>query len=92
MRALTLGRPVVAVPHAGDMPENAARLAWSGAGVRLPWPLLSPATLRRAVRRALGDDRLAIRAGQLAAWSQLHDGPGRAAELVERLARRQSVA
>ena len=42
MRALTLGRPVVAVPHAGDMPENAARLAWSGAGVRLPWPLLSP--------------------------------------------------
>ena len=55
MRALTLGRPVVAVPHAGDMPENAARLAWSGAGARLPWPLLSPMTLRRAVRRALGD-------------------------------------
>ena len=75
IRALTLGRPVVAVPHAGDMPENAARLAWSGAGVRLPWPLLSPLTLRRAVRRALGDDRLAIRAAQLAAWSQLHDGP-----------------
>jgi MGT family glycosyltransferase len=92
IRALTLGRPVVAVPHAGDMPENAARLAWSGAGVRLPWPLLSAVTLRRAVRRALGDERLAIRAAQLAAWSQLHDGPGRAAELVERLARGQSVA
>jgi UDP:flavonoid glycosyltransferase YjiC (YdhE family) len=92
IRALTLGRPVVAVPHAGDMPENAARLAWSGAGVRLPWPLLSAVTLRRAVRRALGDERLAIRAAQLAAWSQLHDGPGRAAELVERLARGRSVA
>ena len=92
IRALTLGRPVVAVPHAGDMPENAARLAWSGAGVRLPWPLLSAVTLRRAVRRALGDERLAIRAAQLAAWSQLHDGPGRAAELVERLARGQSVS
>jgi MGT family glycosyltransferase len=91
VRALTLGRPVLAVPHSGDMPENAARLAWSGAGTRLPWPLLSPATLRRAVRRALGDERLAIRAGQLAAWSQLHDGPGRAAELVERLARGQSA-
>jgi MGT family glycosyltransferase len=90
-RALTLGRPVVAVPHAGDMPENAARLAWSGAGVRVPWPLLSPLTLRRAVWRALGDDRLTIRAAQLAAWSQLHDGPDRAAELVERLARGQSV-
>jgi MGT family glycosyltransferase len=91
IRALTLGRPVVAVPHAGDMPENAARLVWSGAGVRVPWPLLSPMSLRRAVRRALGDERLAIRAAQLAAWSQLHDGPGRAAELVERLARGQSV-
>jgi MGT family glycosyltransferase len=91
VRALTLGRPVVAVPHAGDMPENAARLAWSGAGVRLPWPLLSPLTLRRVVRRALHDDRWAIRAAQLAAWSQRHDGPGRAAELVERLARGQPV-
>jgi UDP:flavonoid glycosyltransferase YjiC (YdhE family) len=91
IRALTLGRPVLAVPHAGDMPENAARLTWSGAGVRVPWPLLSRLALRRAVRRALGDDRLALRAAQLAAWSQLHDGPGRAADLVERLARGQSV-
>ncbi len=91
IRALTLGRPVVAVPHVGDMPENAARLKWTGAGVRVPWPLLSPLMLRRAVRRALADERLALRAGQLAAWSQLHDGPGRAAELVERLARGQSV-
>jgi MGT family glycosyltransferase len=92
IRALTLGRPVVAVPHAGDMPENAARLAWSGAGLRLPWPLLSAATLRHAVRRALADETLAARAAQLAASSQLHDGPARAAELVERLARGQSVA
>ena len=89
MRALTLGRPVVAVPHAGDLPENAARVRWAGAGVRLPWPLLSPATLRRAVRRALADDRLALGAAQLAAWSSLHDGRAGAADLVERLARRQ---
>jgi MGT family glycosyltransferase len=92
MRALTLGRPVVAVPHAGDMPENAARVSWAGAGVRLPWPLLSPATLRAAVRRALRDPALAVRAGQLAAWSSLHDGAARAADLVERLARGEDVA
>ncbi|MGX6448919.1 glycosyltransferase, partial [Patulibacter sp. S7RM1-6] len=30
LRALGAGRPVVAVPAAGDMFENAARLAWSG--------------------------------------------------------------
>ena len=86
MRALTLGRPVVAVPHAGDMPENAARVSWAGAGVRLPWPLLSPATLRAAVRRALRNPALAVRAQQLAAWASLHDGAARAAGLVEQLA------
>jgi MGT family glycosyltransferase len=91
MRALTLGRPVVAVPHAGDMPENAARVSWAGAGVRLPWPLLSATTLRAAVRRALGDPSLAVRAGQLAAWASLHDGAPRAAGLVERLARGEEV-
>jgi MGT family glycosyltransferase len=91
-RALTLGRPVVAVPHAGDMPENAARVSWAGAGVRLPWPLLTPATLRGAVRRALGDPALAVRAGQLAAWASLHDGAPRAADLVQRLARGEDVA
>ena len=47
------GCPVLAVPHSGDMGENAARADWAGVGVRLPWRLLTPATLRLAVRRAL---------------------------------------
>ena len=89
-RALTLGRPVLAVPHLGDMPENAARLAWTGAGLRLAWPLLSPASLRYQVRRALAHPTLALRAAQLAAWSALHDGQARAADLVEQLAKRQA--
>ena len=36
VRALSCGVPVVACPVAGDMNENAARLAWAGAGVRSP--------------------------------------------------------
>jgi UDP:flavonoid glycosyltransferase YjiC (YdhE family) len=88
-RALDAGVPVLAVPHGGDMPENAARLAWSGAGRRLPWPLLSPATLRWWVRRALGDERLVARAAELAAWSAANDGAARAADLVEGLVRRR---
>ncbi len=36
VRALSFGVPVVACPVAGDMNENAARLVWAGAGVRLP--------------------------------------------------------
>lgn len=88
VRALASSCRVLAVPHVGDMAENAARLDWSGAGVRLPWALLSPRTLRLAVRRALGQDALGVRAAQLGAWSTAHPGPARAADLVEQLAAR----
>jgi len=85
-RALASGCPVLTVPAAGDMNENAARVDWAGAGVRLPWRLLSPATLRLAVRRALSEPGLAARARELGAWAQVNDGATRAAELVEALA------
>lgn len=86
VRALSCGAPVLAVPHAGDMAENAARVAWAGAGARLPWRMLSPVALRLAVRRALEDSSLALRAGELASWARKHDGAARAADLVEALA------
>jgi UDP:flavonoid glycosyltransferase YjiC (YdhE family) len=87
VRALACGVPVLAVPHSGDMGENAARLDWSGAGVRLPWRLLGPNTLRMAVQRALDPTRAyASRAAEFADWATRHDGPARAAELIESLA------
>jgi UDP:flavonoid glycosyltransferase YjiC (YdhE family) len=92
VRALACGSPVVCVPHAGDMAENAARADWAGVGVRLPWRLLSPATLRLAVRRALTDPSLGVRARELAASAGASDGAERAAELVEELARTGRVA
>jgi UDP:flavonoid glycosyltransferase YjiC (YdhE family) len=85
-RALAASCRVLAVPHVGDMAENAARVDWSGAGVRLPWPLLSPRTLRLAVRRALGQPALEARAAQLGAWAAVNPGAARAADLVEGLA------
>lgn len=85
-RALASGTPVLAVPHSGDMGENAARLDWAGAGVRLPWRLLGPGTLRLALRRLLHSPALGARARELAAWAADHDGATRAAELVEELA------
>jgi UDP:flavonoid glycosyltransferase YjiC (YdhE family) len=87
VRALSCGCPVLAVPHAGDMAENAARVDWAGAGIRLPWPLLSPGTLRLATGRALADRSLAETARRLAAWSGARSGAQRAADLVEGLAR-----
>jgi UDP:flavonoid glycosyltransferase YjiC (YdhE family) len=86
-RALASGCPVVAVPHSGDMSENAARADWAGVGVRLPWRLLAPWTVRLAVRRALAAPELAARAQELAGWAAIHDGATRAAELLEELAR-----
>ncbi len=86
VRALAAGCPVVAVPHSGDMAENAARADWAGVGVRLPWRLLSPATLRLAVRRALERADLAARAVELQRWAAANDGALRAAKLVEQLA------
>lgn len=83
VRALASSTPVVAVPHVGDMAENAARVSWAGAGLRLPWPLLAPSTLRLAVRRALAHRQLALRAAELGDWVTLHPGAARAAGLVE---------
>ena len=86
-RTLTCGCPVLAVPHSGDMGENAARIDWAGVGVRLPWRLLTPASLRLAVRRALADHTLKDRAEAIAAWSAANDAPTRASELIEDLLR-----
>ncbi|HWD74128.1 MAG TPA: nucleotide disphospho-sugar-binding domain-containing protein [Solirubrobacteraceae bacterium] len=91
VRAVASSCRVVAVPHVGDMAENAARVDWAGAGVRLPWPLLHPRTLRLAVRRALSDPELGARARELAASAAANPGAARAADLVETLATGHAV-
>jgi UDP:flavonoid glycosyltransferase YjiC (YdhE family) len=68
------------------MAENAARADWAGVGVRLPWRLLTPTTVRLAARQALADPALRQRARGLADWAAEHDAATRAAELVEALA------
>lgn len=85
-RALSSGCAVVVAAAAGDQIENAVRADWAGVGVRLPWRLLSPGSLRVAVRRALAEPGLRERARELASWAAAHDGAVRAADLVEDLA------
>ncbi|MDX6582982.1 MAG: hypothetical protein QOI10_2166 [Solirubrobacterales bacterium] len=85
-RALGAGAPVLCCPAVGDMAENGARVAWSGAGLMLPWRLVGAGSLRLAVRKALGEPDLAARAGEIAAWAAANDGADRGAELVEQLA------
>jgi UDP:flavonoid glycosyltransferase YjiC (YdhE family) len=86
VRALASGCVVVACPAAGDMNENAARVDWAGAGVRLPRRLVGARGLRLAVARALAEPALRARARELAAWLAAGDPGARAAALVEKLA------
>ncbi len=85
-RALGAGAPVLCCPHVGDMAENAARVAWSGSGLMLPWRLLGARSLRVAARRIIEDPRFGARAGEIASWARTHNGAERGAELVEHLA------
>jgi UDP:flavonoid glycosyltransferase YjiC (YdhE family) len=85
-RALASGCAVVACPAVGDMNENAARLDWAGAGVRIPRRFTLPRPLRLAVERALGGPSIAARAGDLARWATEHDAGEHAARLIEELA------
>ncbi len=92
VRALSSGCAVVACPAVGDMNENAARLDWSGAGVRVPRRFVSPLGVRLAVERALGEPSIRARAREMAAWNATHDAGARAAVLVEALAARRAPA
>jgi UDP:flavonoid glycosyltransferase YjiC (YdhE family) len=91
-KALAYGRPVIACPVAGDMNENAARVAWSGAGMRLPRRFIAPRPLRLAVEAAIADPAMRTRAQEIAGWASAHDPADAAAKLVERLADRAHSA
>jgi MGT family glycosyltransferase len=86
VRALSCGCAVVACPAVGDMNENAARLDWAGAGVRIPRRFLSARSVRLAVERALGDPSIRARARELTVWAKQHDSGGAAASEIERFA------
>jgi UDP:flavonoid glycosyltransferase YjiC (YdhE family) len=86
VRALASGCAVVACPAVGDMNENAARLDWAGAGVRVPRRFVSPRILRLAVERALDEPSIRTRARELEHWAASHDAGAAASALVEELA------
>jgi UDP:flavonoid glycosyltransferase YjiC (YdhE family) len=92
VRALACGCTVVACPAVGDMNENAARLDWAGAGVRVPRRFITPRVLQLAVEQALSDASIRARAQELAAWDSAHDAGETAARLVEELAGREPAA
>jgi UDP:flavonoid glycosyltransferase YjiC (YdhE family) len=87
-RALSYGVPVVGCPAAGDMAENASRVAWAGCGVSLPRRLVSARGIRLAVRKLLDDRQIVERARELQSWSEAHDGGETASLALEEFAQR----
>jgi UDP:flavonoid glycosyltransferase YjiC (YdhE family) len=83
VRAFASGVPVVACPAAGDMGENAARIAWARVGVPLPRRLVTARGVRLAVQRVLSDAEFTERANALAEWSKRHGDGTVAAETLE---------
>ena len=65
VRALASGAPVLAVPHSGDMGENAARVDWAGVGVQAAMATAGPGhAAALALQRVLDPSlRRAARAG-----------------------------
>ena len=90
-RALAAGKPLLVCPSVGDMGENAARVAWSGTGLSVPRRLLSRRGIRLATRRLLTEPEFQGRALAVAEWSESHDGPAAAADLVEEAAKAPGV-
>ncbi|MDP4603310.1 MAG: glycosyl transferase [Solirubrobacteraceae bacterium] len=84
-RVLASGAVPVVVPAGGDQAENAARVAWAGAGVRVAPRLASPRAIRAATELALFEPSLRTTAQQFEEWYATHDSGLRAAELLEQL-------
>ena len=85
-RVLASGAVPVVVPAGGDQAENAARVVWAGAGVRVAPRLASPRAIRGATERALLEPSLRSIARQFENWYANHDAGARATELLEQLA------
>ena len=84
--ALSEGVPTVVAGATEDKPEVAARIAWSGVGIRIRTQSPSPERLREAVRDVLDQPRYRERARAIADEMREYDAPATAASLLEELA------
>lgn len=84
--ALVHGVPMVVAGASEDKPDIAARVAWSGAGVRLGDRSPSPDALRDAVRTVLDDPGYRRRAASFRDEISDSNGADTAAELLQSLA------
>jgi zeaxanthin glucosyltransferase len=83
LEAISRGVPMVALPRSADQPGNAARIAYSGAGLCAPFHHGTPEHLRGVIQQVLGDDRYRQRAMVLRQAMAAAGGASRAADIIE---------
>jgi zeaxanthin glucosyltransferase len=91
LESLSEGVPLVAVPLGNDQPGVAARVKARGAAVVVPRRRLNRARLRAAVILVLQEARYREAAQALQRAIQQLDGPGRAADLIEKVLKLHST-
>jgi UDP:flavonoid glycosyltransferase YjiC (YdhE family) len=89
--ALSEGVPIVVAGATEDKPEVAARIAWSGTGIRLRAQSPGVDDLAAAVRSVRTDPRFRERAAAIAREMERYDAPRIAADLLEELAETQAT-
>lgn len=82
LESLSNGVPLVAIPIANDQPGVAARVAWTGAGVRVPLKGLRVPQLRQAIVQVLTHDSYRKQALRLQAAIQRAGGVDRAVQII----------
>ncbi len=86
LECLAAGVPMVAVPIAHDQPGVAARIEWTGTGVRIPASECEPARLRNAVETVLGNASFRESARRFQQIIAEGNGIDRATDIIERVA------
>lgn len=90
LAALDAGVPSLILPAGLDKGEAAQRIAWAGAGLRLPQPVrCSVERLRAGALRLLAEPNFARRAEAVGREMAQLGGPAHAASLLEELAARR---
>ena len=85
---LRAGVPSVIVPHFGDQPFWAGRIAGLGLGPEpIPHKRLTAGRLGAAITSAVTDKSMRERAAKLGERIRAEDGPARAIEVIERYLR-----
>lgn len=86
VESLVHGRPLVLAPITYDQPFNAACVVAAGAGIRLKTRRVTPAAIRTAVNRVLGEPSFACAARRVGEALERAGGSRTAAAALERLA------